>query len=640
MLAGLAAVSGFSLWNSTALLRDSLHTEAQLLTTSLARKLDRFFEQQIATLTSLAKVAEEYDHDASLAYLKEVQQKFPQFETFFFSHDLSGKHVVNYMGDVTDVSDRAHFVEAGKGEGKVIVSEPVVSKRTGNNIVTIIVPLMRDGKQFGYFGSTIPINEIQSYVSEESFGLTGYAFLVSKQGMMVWHPDETLTMQKKLADLGIPDLDQALANVSKGQSGTVQYWYGGVHKFAAYAPTAAGWGVFSTAPLDELYQPVNDLAIRLLAIAVIVLLVVVVLTLFFSRSFTRPINRLNQAVTVVATGDLTQSVEIRGKDEVARLAADFNQTVSNLKQLVKGVSNTTGQVFAFTKELAAGIDSTAKAAETINSTIQQMAAGADVQVRSAEETAKAMEEMAVGIQRIAETSSTVSNASLEAAQEAQQGNAWIDKAVEQMNKINGATDRVAEAIYRLGDRSQAIGQILETISGLASQINLLALNAAIEAARAGEHGRGFAVVADEVRKLAEQSDGSVRQIAQLIDEIRNDMQHAVGVMSESEQNVKEGIALIWELRQGFANILKSVQYVAAQIEEVSAASEQMSAGSEEVTASMQEMTRIAVNSAANSQQVTEAAQQQLAAIKQISASIQALSSVVEELEQAIHKFKM
>ncbi|UFJ41422.1 methyl-accepting chemotaxis protein [Brevibacillus humidisoli] len=331
---------------------------------------------------------------------------------------------------------------------------------------------------------------------------------------------------------------------------------------------------------------------------------------------------------------------MKGKDEVAQLASEFNRTIGTLKQLVQGVTGASERVNGFTRELAVGIDQTNLAAQTITRSIEEVTNGVEVQVRSAEETSRAIEEMSVGIQRIAETSSSVSSASLDAAKEAEQGGVWIDKAVQQMNKINNATDRVAGAIHRLGDRSEAIGLILETISELAAQINLLALNAAIEAARAGEHGRGFAVVADEVRKLAEQSDDSTRQIAKLITEIRDDMGHAVGVMTEGEQDVKAGIDLIEELRQGFANILSSVQYVASQIEEVSAAAEQMSAGSEEVTASVQEMTRIAVNSADSTREVAAAAQQQLASMQQISVSIQSLGSVVEELEQAVRRFKM
>ena len=67
---------------------------------------------------------------------------------------------------------------------------------------------------------------------------------------------------------------------------------------------------------------------------------------------------------------------------------------------------------------------------------------------------------------------------------------------------------VTDAIRELGVKSEQIGGIVDTITGIADQTNLLALNAAIEAARAGEQGRGFAVVAEEVRKLAEESQAA------------------------------------------------------------------------------------------------------------------------------------
>ena len=85
-----------------------------------------------------------------------------------------------------------------------------------------------------------------------------------------------------------------------------------------------------------------------------------------------------------------------------------------------------------------------------------------------------------------------------------------------MAAVNHSTVQVAEAIGTLAAKSEQIGGIVDTITGIADQTNLLALNAAIEAARAGEQGRGFAVVAEEVRKLAEESQEAAGKISGLI----------------------------------------------------------------------------------------------------------------------------
>src|SRR5690606_4676647 len=71
--------------------------------------------------------------------------------------------------------------------------------------------------------------------------------------------------------------------------------------------------------------------------------------------------------------------------------------------------------------------------------------------------------------------------------------------------------------------------------------NLLALNAAIEAARAGEAGRGFAVVADAVSSLANETETSIGEIREMIDELQGGTQNAVSAMKSGRQQVE-----IWE----------------------------------------------------------------------------------------------
>src|SRR5207302_5108290 len=107
--------------------------------------------------------------------------------------------------------------------------------------------------------------------------------------------------------------------------------------------------------------------------------------------------------------------------------------------------------------------------------------------------------------------------------------------------VRESSAAVTEAIGELASKSEQIGGIVETITGIAGQTNLLALNAAIEAARAGEQGRGFAVVAEEVRKLAEESQRAAASIASLIEQIQGETQKAVEVVEDGAARTEEGV---------------------------------------------------------------------------------------------------
>lgn len=120
-----------------------------------------------------------------------------------------------------------------------------------------------------------------------------------------------------------------------------------------------------------------------------------------------------------------------------------------------------------------------------------------------------------------------------------------------MKNITEQVSVSAQVVGNLGKRSDEIGQIVETISGIAAQTNLLALNAAIEAARAGEQGRGFAVVADEVRKLAEQSAEAAANISKLIITIQQDTNSAVESIENGNRGVKDGMESVMATGEAF-----------------------------------------------------------------------------------------
>lgn len=639
LLLSLESVSFVSYNSASSLLKESIDKEALMSAENLAMNINEFIDTKIAKVESIGKLISG-NKEEDLKLIQKAQELNEEYETFFFSYDLTGKNVINFLGETTDVSDRVHYQESGKGEGKIVVSEPVVSKRTGNNIVTMILPLMKDGKQYGYMGSTLPINEVQKSVSTQTFGKTGYAFLLSKTGTFMWHPEKELVLQKTVQDQNIKPVIAAYDQAVHGKSGVLSYTKNNKEYSAAYAPSTYNWGVFVTAPTKELHAPIDELTKTLVIISIIALLVAIVIAYLFTVRLVRPIQKLNSAVKEVAQGDLTKTIQVHGKDEVAVLSSDFNQTVAHLKHLIEGVTDSSNQVIHVTKVVSSGIDSAKKSVNVIGSSIRQIADGANTHASSSEEIAMSMSDMASGVVKIAETSSMVSEAAQEAAGQAETGAAVVEQAVIQIGNIGEGTTKVGTAIERLNERSHEIEEILSFITEITSRIRLLSLNASIEAARAGEHGRGFAVVAEEVKKLAGQSEESTDQIARLISEIREDTRNAVQVMDVSRKDVQEGITLIEDVREKFANILHASRNVAEHILEVSAASEEMSAGSEQVSASVEEMKSIASLTSNDASKAAEAAEEQIGSISEISSSVEQLESVVGELRKELSKFKV
>nr|WP_256672872.1 PAS domain-containing methyl-accepting chemotaxis protein [Pseudomonas sp. v388] len=124
-----------------------------------------------------------------------------------------------------------------------------------------------------------------------------------------------------------------------------------------------------------------------------------------------------------------------------------------------------------------------------------------------------------------------------------QGTEVIQQAAAEMRQISINIEESSRMIAQLGERSEQITAIVNTIRSIADQTNLLALNAAIEAARAGEQGRGFAVVADEVRQLAGRTSRSTAEISEMIGVIQNETRQAIESMDNTRSNAAKGVEL-------------------------------------------------------------------------------------------------
>ncbi|AFM43513.1 methyl-accepting chemotaxis protein [Desulfosporosinus acidiphilus SJ4] len=369
--------------------------------------------------------------------------------------------------------------------------------------------------------------------------------------------------------------------------------------------------------------------------------VALVLGTVLSNKISKQINDVAETAEEIAKGNLNiKKFDTSAKDELGKLGRAFNTMVDNLNQLVKQVSSSAAQVAASSQQLSAGAEQSAQASSQVAAAIMEVSQGAEKQLNAMNESSAIVEQMSAGIQQMVENAKVVVRSSEKTALSASEGSAAIDKTIQQMATIDQTVTGSAEVVMTLGERSKEIGQIVDTISGIAAQTNLLALNAAIEAARAGEQGKGFAVVADEVRKLAEQSQEASQQIAALIHEIQQDTQKAVLSINEGTHQVKLGTEVAETAGQAFKEISTLIEDVTTQVGEISGEIQQMALGNERIVASVSEVFDTSRIITDQTQTVSAATEEQTASVQEIASSSKFLSTMAEELQAALKKFNV